>query len=507
MGDEAEDHQNAWHDDFTTASQWEIFIARLEESIYDWKLPQFKPKLCDSQFIYSVKGSLVKEETNLFFSDVEFVLSHYRRVFEDGSQEEDSAESPVSENEEESWGKGLMETDILDDTGDGHGDPPHPIERWFGVHHFLVLSPAKASSVITSESQAKLLLSSVQVAINNSRCPTPIFVQLQQIKQFYFIGSWEGPGVKTEFNMVHLRHVPRHCRYLTGTEGLLDVFKGKLASATTSPSHSLVSPVQVSAQLKFCLKDWPMSTWTQSPPDMDLLHGQVGVEHIGQLPFGAESDPIREIHLMAQWRSLPESVLVDRDGYSDLAPALASRWSLRAILAPPRQGLLTKALSRILDLCTSSATLFQLLGDICNPNSAAGKFTAPPKNFRINACLPDSNIAESLSLLTEPRVPSLSKLVPRSRKPKVSSARSGPISGAMLMNILYFLFPDAEDDNQRGSAHMKSAPCDSLVWRLAVVMALVVDANHGGLRSGAHLWYEVSQEMRFRWEHAHPIPG
>jgi len=75
--------------------------------------------------------------------------------------------------------------------------------------------------------------------------------------------------------------------------GLLDIFKSKLASISTSPSHAMASPIDISARIHFVLKDWPMNNWMQSPPDFDILHGQVGIEHIGRLPFGAESDPIR----------------------------------------------------------------------------------------------------------------------------------------------------------------------------------------------------------------------
>jgi len=77
------------------------------------------------------------------------------------------------------------------------------------------------------------------------------------------------------------------------------------------------------------------------------------------------------MRLLAQWRSLPEGVLVDRDGYTDLAPGLASRWALQVHLAPASLGLLSKSLGRILNLCNSSATLRQLLGDIvlCSPEA------------------------------------------------------------------------------------------------------------------------------------------
>lgn len=56
------------------------------------------------------------------------------------------------------------------------------------------------------------------------------------------------------------------------------------------------------------------------------------------------------------------------------------------------------------------------------------------------------------------------------------------------------------------SAGLKSAPVDGLIWRLAVVMSHVVHAL-GDVRAAAHLWYEFTQEMRYRWENGITIPG
>lgn len=53
---------------------------------------------------------------------------------------------------------------------------------------------------------------------------------------------------------------------------------------------------------------------------------------------------------------------------------------------------------------------------------------------------------------------------------------------------------------------MKSAPYDSLTWRLAILMSHVVHSL-GGIRSAAHLWYEFTQELRYRWENSTLIPG
>jgi hypothetical protein len=53
---------------------------------------------------------------------------------------------------------------------------------------------------------------------------------------------------------------------------------------------------------------------------------------------------------------------------------------------------------------------------------------------------------------------------------------------------------------------LKSAPVDGLIWRLAVVMSHVVHTPRGD-RAAAHLWYEFTQEMRYRWENGIIIPG
>ncbi|CAB3385640.1 Hypothetical predicted protein [Cloeon dipterum] len=512
---DVDDQHGNWHDDFTTASQWEIFIARIEESIYDWKLPQLKisdnVKFRKSSF--KVAGKLEFLEHNLQFSDTDFVLRYFYRNLPDPEDGNEATPPPEEKDESRLWGQELIESDILDDDAEKGITGVHSIEQWYGVSRFLLLTPAQSYASIVSESKAKLLLSSAKIAISNSKCPIPIFVQVHQPHQQYFLGTWQGPGMQTNFTMVHLRQAPKHCKYLTG---LLDILKGKLAAISQSPAHSMATPIEISARIHFVLKDWPMNEWMQSPPDFELLHGQVGVEHIGKLPFGAEADPLREIHLLAQWRSLPEGVLVDHDGYSDLAPGLASRWTLEAHMADPAPGLLAKSLGRLLNLCVSSATMRQLLGDLVSFS---------PDNY--------VSYVDSLNALTEPKVSSWSKLVPSSFKSGSSSSSqghnsSGPIPHQMLMTILYYLFPDADSNGpanpypetfekdeapkitsfkEKGHVQFKSCPLDSLVWRLAIVTALVADASHGGLRSAAHLWHEVCQEMRYRWDHGITIPG
>jgi hypothetical protein len=66
---EVDEQQSNFHDDFTTASQWEIFIARIEEAIYEWKLPQLKPDSKSSKKnIFQAEGKLESIETTITFS-------------------------------------------------------------------------------------------------------------------------------------------------------------------------------------------------------------------------------------------------------------------------------------------------------------------------------------------------------------------------------------------------------------------------------------------------------
>lgn len=53
----------------------------------------------------------------------------------------------------------------------------------------------------------------------------PMFVQVQQKWRRMYTGECQGPGVRTDFEMVHLRKVPSQYNRLSG---LLDIFKSKI---------------------------------------------------------------------------------------------------------------------------------------------------------------------------------------------------------------------------------------------------------------------------------------
>ena len=53
----------------------------------------------------------------------------------------------------------------------------------------------------------------------------PIFIRVQHEWRNMFVGLCEGSGLRTHFNVCHLKTVPHQYRHLAG---LLEIFKSKL---------------------------------------------------------------------------------------------------------------------------------------------------------------------------------------------------------------------------------------------------------------------------------------
>ncbi|XP_056611149.1 rab3 GTPase-activating protein catalytic subunit isoform X4 [Triplophysa dalaica] len=484
--------------DFTTASEWERFISRVEEVLNDWKLIGSRVGNPPEKGEYT---SGIWEETcqDINFADFKFTITHHYL-------KQESTEKRFKVEAEEDATPQCMQ-DLLCMNNDF---PPraHCLVRWYGLREFVVISPGANCEAIISESKCNLLLSSVSIALTNTGCQVPLFVQIQQKWRRMYAGECQGPGARTDFEMVHLRKVPSQYNHLSG---LLDVFKNKIGCALTP-----MPPISISIRFTYVLQDWQQCSWPQQPPDFDaLLAGEVGGVEFGKLPFGACEDPISELHLSTTWPNLTEGIVVDNDVYSDLDPLQAPHWSVRVRKADNPQCLLGDFLTEFFKLCCRKETTEEILG----------------RNSVEEEVKENSDITQALSKLTEPTaVPihklSVSNMVHSARKRIRRHRRleESPLNNDVLNSILLYLFPDSaldktDSSDVKSTAHspsrktekdkdsedcnlcnqLKSSPSDSVTCRLALCMCLV-NVYHGGVRAVAHLWQEFVLEMRYRWE-------
>lgn len=401
------DESEFYHQDFTTASEWEIFIARMEEVIHEWRL-----EICKSlpEKAEILQGCWVFMREKLPFADVEFNLSLYRnkslwdtRANNDDVDDEQKIRNPMDNDYDF----------VLSDQADSIAELC--LASWYGLKEYIVLTPTIFTSPL-SESRIKILLSSANIAIANLNCEIPIFVQIGEKWQRLYLGVHECNGLRTNFEMVHLRKGPNHCQYLTG---LLDLFKTKVLSPVT------LEHVDVSVQLSYSLSDFGKYSWKQEIPDTENEHFDSTT--LCMLPFGVTFDPINSLILKATWSHLPDHLIVDSENYTDFDPMQAPKWSVRVNLTEQPVCLLSDCLTDFLHLLTNNTTIYDVLGDY--------------------ASIP-VDVTNPLDLLTESKVPTISSVLKRAARNSLSLPKRGaaPLSEEILVPMLYFLFPDAEEN-------------------------------------------------------------
>ncbi|XP_037047292.1 rab3 GTPase-activating protein catalytic subunit isoform X2 [Bradysia coprophila] len=478
MDNEIDDNE-FYQQDFTTASEWEVFNARLEEQFHEWKLPFVETKAPLNRNELSLcEWNVVKE--NVYFADSELTIARYCAK---------PANNPTSPEKMKSQTcqafKDLLALEnnfcILDERCDD--TKIHPIARWYGLRDFVVVYPTK--SAITNESQIRVLLSSIHIAVAESNCEVPVFVQVMEKRRKVYLGVCESRSTRLTFDIVHLASTPPTCKYLSG---LLDMFKGKIGIP-------YVDPVVVSLRLTYTLNKFFSSAFSNQP-------GADTRSDITCLPWGAPIDPVTELLLYCDWNQVAENVVLDSQNHSDFDALLAPKWSLRARFQDSNEICyqLRECLAEYMQLNEKPHTLFDIFGDAFAFGTTEGN---------------------PLDLLTESKISKILPNFPSSKsyehKSQMQNKRTidGPI-GEDMLTMLYFMFPDADsnsphsydvfDSDSFDPLKIKSAPAGSLVHRLSTLLA-ICNANYGGLRAVAQLWAEFTQEMRYRVERCIQIPG
>ncbi|EEC12585.1 RAB-3 GTPase-activating protein catalytic subunit, putative, partial [Ixodes scapularis] len=474
------------------------FIASVEAIIHEWKLTSVKPVEPLKEGELST-GCWETSAEDIKFASFSFKITrHYlagsTKCGDDGESLEDEPAPFVLED--------MMNL--------GNDFPPraHYLVRWYGLRDFLVISPSSDEEAISNEDKTRLLVSSVCVALTNSKCPLPVFVQLHHPQERLCYGVCLGSGLTTYFDMVHLSHVPQACSNLSG---LLSLFKSKLSYS----SQLNLPPIQLTIRFTYLINDWSFYIWPHPPPD--VKDGFFDMENLklGKLPFGALEDPIGEMQLSVTWPSIPEDIIVDNDVYSDLCPANAPKWSVRMRWNENPHCLMEEYLGNFAVVCNMRESLDDVL-----------------KNMVLEDDLPaKTEILDALDRLAQPnplsfRLPQmpqcLSNIYKKTRKfkwlesyvvccptfflffmwvhathPCPSPAQAGLEQGCV---VIWSYREEYESFHS-----LKTTHTNSLLWRLALA-AVHVYHTCGGIEALAQLWVKVVAEIRYYWENNLTLP-
>ena len=414
--------------DFTTASEWECFIARLEEIVHEWKLVNQEPRPPAMKNQYAT-GTWSEKSEEVVFADFKFLFTYFYLTISETTSENPSSKKEDGDEIDDEHKTPTVYLDLMNFDND-FPSRAHYLCRWYGLQEFFTLNPLNEKHSIDSESRSKLLLSSASIALGNSNCSIPVFIQLCNKWRMLFTGASLVRGGSIEFEMSHLKQIPAQYCHLAG---LLDVFKSKLGCTYIS-----MPPVSVAVRFTYMLEDWIESAWPQMPPDFSsFADGEVGYGEIDFFPFGACSDPISELHLSCTWPCLSEDMIVENSMYSDLDPLQAPQWTVRLQMADDLECLLGEFLRDFLRLCDRHESIQEVLKNIVIDGETEKDKTA-------------ADLTHALNKLTEP-VPALSAYAP-SLSNVMSSASSrlqfkpedAPIPDKLLDKIFGYLLPDAK---------------------------------------------------------------
>lgn len=493
MSEEIDDNE-FFQQDFTTATEWEVFNARLEEIFHEWKLPfsEMGPNLLKDQL--GLCEWDVTTET-IFFADFEINVTRYKIKLSEVTVEINE-ELEISEKKRPEQKGCQAFLDLMSGENnhcflDEKSDSTIPVlARWYGLREFVVLSPGK--KLVKNPSQIKLLLSSVHIAVSESNCEVPVFIQVMDTLQNVYLGVCEYQSTRLSFDIVHLSTTPPQCKYMSG---LLDMFKAKIGC-------QYVDPVNVTVRLAYNLTKFINTSFIWKKKDLfsEFDDDDVQEDMTKLLPFGIPVETVTDLILYCSWPQVGENVVMDSQTYSDFDPMNAPIWSIRTRFEEKPVSFMSDCISEFLQLCECKKTLWEFLGDSYVYGSNVNQDNNP------------------LDLLTESKIPTISSLLPNLKGKRNAKLlkNEGPLNDDELKKMLYFMFPDAQKNSTNSYTipeedvfdplKIKTANADSLVHRLSCLLS-ICDYDFGGESSMAHLWAEFTQEIRYRVERCIQIPG
>lgn len=254
---------------------------------------------------------------------------------------------------------------------------------------------------------------------------------------FYaFLGICEHENTRVNFDIIHLAQTHPSCKYLSG---LLDMFREKIP-------YEYKEPATVSVRFTYNLKQFANSAHILKRKfafcdRQDETSVEIELKSNAILPFGVSVDPVREIVLYCKWLEVADNVVMDSRNYTDFDPMVAPNWSFRLHYEAIPNTFMHECLFEFLQQCESSRTLAEIIG---------GEYALSATTEL--ACRDELNPLERLTVSKISKITSsmLSAALSTEGQPKKTTKKSKPLEGPLkddqLMSMLYYLFPDAQDN-------------------------------------------------------------
>lgn len=213
-------------------------------------------------------------------------------------------------------------------------------------------------------------------------------------------------------------------------------------------------PATVSVRFTYNLKSFTDSTFTLKRKFAFADRPDDAVEAIQSnsiLPFGVSVDPVRELVLYCKWLELAENVVMDSRNYSDFDPMLSQSWSFRMHYESVPNSFMRECLFEFLQQCDSTKSLADLVGAeyaySATSEIASRDDTNPLERLTVSKITKITTSMLSAALSSDSIGSSHSSAQPRkSFSAKKGKPLEGPLKDEQLMAMLYFLFPDAQEN-------------------------------------------------------------
>lgn len=201
MADEINTETDAFNQDFTTSTRWEVFCARLEEIIHDWKLPfrKLSNEKLPANALWDISAWSIKEELETFDGmELKVTLYTFKSANDTKNDEQTSPEDEITDKTArfarlsiDSKSDAFIDLMSLDNNwcmiDEKSSLNVHPLVRWYGLRQFIVIATVGGATV--NETQRRVLLSSAHLAIGETNIDVPIFVQALKFPQHVYSGN------------------------------------------------------------------------------------------------------------------------------------------------------------------------------------------------------------------------------------------------------------------------------------------------------------------------------